>query len=119
MENKSKEGKLRTIVKEAPAWISILISIGTLIFALGVMHNNVQSVLSRMDKMDDTNLQIIRIDGAISNLQTQVNNTNEIQKRANDSVDGLTDAVVDLGNSVSNLQGKLDTMPPPSRRKNR
>lgn len=117
MENESKEGKLRTVIKEAPAWISILISIGTLIFALGVMHNNVQSIKDRMDKMDDTNLQIIRIDGAINNLQTQVNNTNEIQKRANTSVDGLTDAVTDLGNSVSNLQGKLDTMPTSKRKK--
>ena len=117
MEDKSKESKLRTLIKEAPSWISILISLGTMIFALGVMYNNVQTVKSRMDKLDDTNIQIIRITGAVTNLQTQINNSNEKQKQVNESVSNLTIAVNDLGNSVSNLEGKLDVMPPVRRRK--
>lgn len=88
-----------------------------MIFALGVMFNNVQTVKSRMDKLDDTNIQIIRITGAVNNLQTQINNSNETQKQVNESVSNLTEAVSDLGNSVSNLQGKLDTMPPAHRKR--
>lgn len=113
MEDQNKQSKLRTIIKEAPAWISILISVGTMIFALGVMYNNVQSIKGRMDKIDDTNIQMIRMAGQITNLQLQIQNSNITQNRTNQSVDNLTGAVTELGNSVSNLQGKLNAMPPP------
>lgn len=119
MEEQGKQSKLRTLIKEAPAWISIVISLGTMVFALGVMYNNVQSLKGRMDSMQDTNIQVIRMSGQITNLQSQLQSSNITQQQTNMSVGNLTDAVTDLGMSVSNLQGKLNVLPPDRKQKRR
>jgi methyl-accepting chemotaxis protein len=117
VERQGKQSKLRALIKEAPAWISIVISLGTMIFALGVMYNNVQSLKDRMEKADQSSIQVIRMTGQINNLQTQIQNNYQTQQHTNESVDKLTDAVNTLSVSVSNLEGKLNIMPPPRRRK--
>lgn len=119
MENQGKESKIRTLIKEIPNWVQLLITLGTFIFALGGMYTTVKSLNRRVDRIEDTNVELIRMSGAVSNLQIQIDNSNNTQKQTNESVSKLTDAVNDLGNSVSNLQGKLDTIPNPPPKRHR
>lgn len=112
LEDESKQSKLRTLIKEAPGWLQIIVSVGTMVFGLGVMYNTVNDVKARMDKVEGTNIELIKVTGHINQLDSQIQASTETQKQTNASVSKLADSVDNLGQSVANLQGKLSVMPP-------
>lgn len=117
MEDKGNESKLSKIVKAVPNYGALLISIGGIIFSSGVMWNNVNSIKDRVDKLDDNQMQVIKLSGDINLLHNQIEVANDVQGRTNNSVDHLSQAVNELGDSVSNLQGRLSVIPPPKKPK--
>lgn len=117
MEAKGGESKRQAIIRSLPNWGALAISIGGIIFSSGVMWNNVNSLNDRIDKQERVNLQMLKLSSDVNLLHYQIEQANKTQDKTNDSVSGLTNAVNDLSESVSNLEGKLSVVP--DRKKNR
>jgi hypothetical protein len=111
LETKGSESKWKELIKNLPNWGALIISIGGIVFSCGVMWNNVSSMNDRMDKQEQANLQMLKLSGDVNLLHYQLEQANKVQDRTNTSVDNLTGAVNDLGESVSNLEGKLSIIP--------
>lgn len=95
-------------LKSMPDWIATAFKIGGVIFAAGVLYNDVQTVKGRLDKYEGTQVQQVRMEGEISNLQLQIQQGQETQKQTNEAVTKLADAVNNLSVSVATLQTKLE-----------
>lgn len=115
MEEQGTKSKWSRLLEAFPNYAALLISVGGMIFSLGVMYNNVSSIKDRMDRAEENNIQVIKMTGDLALLHSQLQAASEAQIKTNNSVVDLTDAVNDLEESVSNLQGKLNVMPPPKR----
>lgn len=117
METKGGESKRQAVIRSLPNWGALVISIGGIIFSSGVMWNSVNSLNDRMEKQERVNLQMLKLSNDVNLLHYQIEEANKTQDKTNDSVSGLTSAVNDLSESVSNLEGKLSVVP--DKRKNR
>ena len=104
MEKRGIGEKLKSI----PDWAGMVFKIGGFIFFAGVMYNDVQNVKSRLDKYEGAQVQQVRMEGEISNLQLQIKQGQETQKQTIEAVTKLADAVNNLSVSVATLQTKLD-----------
>lgn len=113
MEGKDPKGKWWEIVKVLPNYASLIISIGGIIFSLGVMYNSLNTMKARMDSMDNTNLMVLRLDGRLQVLNNQIVNNGRIINSTSGSVQDLSDAINDMGVSISVLQDRLSVLPPP------
>lgn len=117
MEREGRESKWQQIIKNLPNWGALIISIGGIVFSCGVMWNNVNNLNDRIEKQESQNLQMLKLSNDVNLLHYQIEQANRTQDKTNESVDNLTGAVNDLGESVSNLEGKLSVVP--DRKRNR
>lgn len=95
-------------LKSLPDWSGMVLKVGGIIFAAGVLYNDVQTVKGRLDKYESTQVQQVRMEGEISNLQDQIEQSRETSKQTTEAVTKLADAVNNLSVSVATLQTKLE-----------
>ncbi len=110
MEERSDKGKsLRDILSAIPSWVQTLLAVGGIVFAVGAVYNDVQTLKTQVDKAEGAQVQQAMLAGEISSLHVQIEAGNKTQEETNRTVNKLSESVQDLGLAVSNLQGKLDS----------
>lgn len=97
------------ILSSIPSWVQSGIAVGSLIFGVGAIYNDVQTLKTQVDKAEGAQVQQAMLAGEISGLHDQIVAGNKTQEETNRTVNKLSDSVQDLGLAVSNLQGKLDS----------
>lgn len=109
MEDEGDKGKsLKGILSSIPSWVQTALAIGGVVFSVGVVYNDVQTLKTQVDKAEGAQVQQAMLAGEISSLHVQIEAGNKTQEETNRTVNKLSDSVQDLGLAVSNLQGKLD-----------
>ena len=119
MEEGSNKGKsLKEVISAIPSWVQTVMAIGGIVFAVGAVYNDVQTLKTQVDKAEGAQVQQAMLAGEISSLHVQIEAGNKTQEETNRTVNKLSESVQDLGLAVSNLQGKLDTdgYPKPKRK---
>lgn len=102
-----KGSKVKLFMEELPHWAQLAISLGTMVFGLGVMYNDVATTKAQVDKYGDVATQQVRMAGEIDNLHEQIAESQATQQQTNESVNKLSDSVDKLSISVSRLEGRL------------
>lgn len=108
MESQGEGSKVKGFLSQIPSWVQMLVGVGGLIFGLGVMYNDVQTLKSKVGDSEEAKVQVAVMSSEISSLHVQIEQGNKTQEQTNIAVGKLTDSVTDLSVAVSRLQGKLD-----------
>lgn len=95
---KSLRDKVGTFVKD---YGQTLFTLGTLIFASGSLYADVQSIKSKTDKIEITEIQQVRLTDQIKQL------TNS-QEKQSEAVSKLTDAVNTLSQSLALVEQRQE-----------
>jgi len=100
VEKPSKEN-VKTFLRVGPWWIQTAFMIGTVLFSVGVLYNDVSTVKAKVKGLNNIERKV-----DVLNYQSVESNRERVQIRL--AIKGLTLAVNNLTLSVAKLQVKLD-----------
>lgn len=102
------KSKLVHLLNAIPSWVQMLITLGTLLFGMGVMYATLQDVKVQVQALHNVPAINERQDADINNIKQSLIEEKNTRQQTNQYIGKLADAVSSLSTSVARLEGKLD-----------
>lgn len=100
--------RIRDMLSKIPSYVQLLITIGGMVFAMGIMYSDVQGLKQEVGTLSQINLRNAALSNQLVVMQEQLKVSERNQERTSLAIENLSASINRLSMSLVRLESRLD-----------